>query len=245
MSTASGPITSGAASSIRRDNLSPLNPASHPELLKELAEQFVKHGYDLKWLHRTILNSRTYQQSSRAHPASASDRTNDAYFYYRRLPAEVLLDALNQATGTTENMDMKYWHWPETMKIVEIPFAPRNDFVNFVLEQFGRPARNPAAQCDCERDPSVSVLQVLTLTNHPRVRQKIADPKGRVAQLVKDLKDDDKRIDELFLSTLGRLPSAAERQACLDYLRKAVSPEKGLQGVLWGLLNTREFLLQH
>src|SRR5262249_23495004 len=69
------------------DNLSSFNPASHPELLKELSEGFVKERYDLKWLHRTILRSRTYQQDSQASAANKMDRTNYAYFYYRRLPA--------------------------------------------------------------------------------------------------------------------------------------------------------------
>src|SRR5262245_35939376 len=227
------------------DNLSPFSPASHPELLKELCEQFVKSGYDLKWLHRTILTSRTYQQSSEPSRANAMDRSNYAYFYYRRLPAEVLLDAINQATGTGENMNMKYWHWPDTLKTVEVPFKPRNEFVQFMLEQFGRPARNSAAQCDCERDPSVSILQVMTLANHPRLWQKLGDPKGQVARIVKEFKDDTARIEELFLCTLSRLPGNTERQACLKYLGKAASVEKGLQGVMWSLLNTREFLLQH
>jgi hypothetical protein len=227
------------------DNLSPFNPATHPELLNELAGQFVAHGYDLRWLHRTILVSQTYQQSSQADPASAADRSNYAYFYYRRLPAEVLLDALNQATGTDENMDMKFWNWPERMKTIEIPFKPRNEFVNFVLEQFGRPARNSATQCDCERDPGVSILQVLTLANHPRVWQKIADPKGQAARIAREIKDDAGRVEEVFLCVLGRTPTAGERQACLDHLHGAESPEKGLQGVMWSLLNTREFLLQH
>src|SRR5205085_2761934 len=75
------------------DNLSPFNPASHPELLKELCADFVRHGYDLRRLHRTILASRTYQQSSTPDPASAADRANYAYFAIRRVPAEVLLDA--------------------------------------------------------------------------------------------------------------------------------------------------------
>ena len=149
------------------DHLSPLNPPSHPELLDELCQGFIKHGYDLKWLHRTILNSRTYQQSSQATAANATDRTNYAYFYYRRLPAEVLLDALSQATGTKEDMEMKFYHWLPQWKTVEIPYPPRNAFVAFMLEQFGRPQRNSASQCDCERDSTASVLQVLSFANHP------------------------------------------------------------------------------
>jgi hypothetical protein len=227
------------------DNLSSFNPPSHPELLAELRDGFIRAGYDLKWLHRTILASRTYQQSSQPQPASAADRANYAYFYYRRLPAEVLLDALNQATGTGENMDMKYYHWPDNLKTVELPFGPRNDFVRHVLEQFGRPARNSAAQCDCERESSVSLLQVMSLANHPRVWQKITDPAGQVARLLKERGDDHARIEELYLNTLARAPNETERQMCLKHIQSAESPEKGWQGVLWGLVNTREFLLQH
>jgi hypothetical protein len=227
------------------DNLSPFNPPSHPELLRELSEGFVKSKYDLKWLHRAVLNSRTYQQASAAGKASAADRTNYAYFYYRRLPAEVLLDAVNQATGTAEKMDMQYYHWPAEMKAVEIPFPPRNAFVNFALSTFGKPKRNAAVQCDCERDGSASVLQVLSLANHPRVWAKIADEKGQAARIVKEIGDDRLRVEEVFLVVLGRLPNEGEREACLKYLKASESVTKGLQGVMWGLINTKEFLLQH
>jgi hypothetical protein len=227
------------------DNLSAFNPASHPELLDELCNEFIRSKYDLKWLHRAILNSRTYQQSSVAGKTNAFDRSNYAYFYYRRLPAEVLVDAVNEATGTTEKMDMDFYFWPKEMRTVEIPFAPKNAFINFMLTSYGKPKRNSAVQCDCERDGGASILQVLSLANHPRVREKVADPNGRVARLVKETEGDEKRIEELYLATLGRLPDDAERQACLKYLKGSETPEKGLQGVLWALLNTREFVLQH
>jgi hypothetical protein len=227
------------------DNLSPFNPPSHPKLLDELAQKFIAHKYDLRWLHRTILTSRTYQQSSTPDPASAADRTNYAFFAYRRLGAEVLLDALNQATGTAEDMDMKFYHWPAKMKAIEVPYPPRNAFVSFMLEQFGRPQRNSAVQCDCERDGGASVQQVLSLANHPRVWQKIADDKGTAARVLKEIDDAAGRVEELFLVTLSRPPTAAERAACLKYLKEAPSPSKGVQGILWSLLNTREFLLQH
>jgi hypothetical protein len=142
-------------------------------------------------------------------------------------------------------MDMKYYHWPASMKAVEIPYPPRNAFVNHMLEQFGRPQRNSGVQCDCERDSSGSVLQVLSFANHPRVWQKIADDKGLAARIAKELPDDGARVEELFLAVLSRPPSAAECEACLKYLKDSPSPVKGLQGILWSLLNTREFVLQH
>jgi hypothetical protein len=227
------------------DNLSAFNPATHPELLRELCDGFIRNKYDLRWLHRTILNSRTYQQSSTAEPASTADRLNYAAFPIRRLPAEVMLDALDTATGTAEKMDMMYFHWPEQIKTVEVPYPPRNPFVAFTLENFGRPKRNAAVQCDCERDGSASVLQVLTLANHPRVWEKIRDPAGRVAKLAKVALSDADKVEELFLATVSRPPTTAEREACLKYLQGAETSEKGLQSVLWSLLNTREFLLQH
>src|SRR5262249_35520165 len=100
-------------------------------------------------------------------------------------------------------------------------------------------------QCDCERDTSVSILQVMSLANHPRVWQKISDAKGRVAEILKEQTDDSTRIEEVFLWTLSRTPDAKEREACLKYVKGAESAEKGLQSVMWSLLNTREFLLQH
>jgi hypothetical protein len=210
-----------------------------------LCRDFVQHGYDLKWLHRSILNSRTYQQSSQATKANALDRANYAYFGYRRLPAEVLVDALSHATGIGEDMDMKFYHWQPQWQTIEIPYPPRNAFVTFMLEQFGRPERNSAVQCDCERTGDASVLQVLSLANHPRIRQKIADDKGRLAKIIKDHSEDERRIEEIYLWTLSRLPRDAERHACLSYLRESSSSAEGLRGVMWSLLNTREFLLQH
>jgi hypothetical protein len=227
------------------DNLSVFNPATHPELLKELCDGFVANKYDLRWLHRTILNSRAYQQDHVPAKGSEADRTHYAFFPLRRLPAEVALDALNTATGTTEKMDMKYHHWPDEMKTVEVPFTPRNAFVTHVLETYGRPKRNSAVQCDCEREGASSIFQVLTLANHPRVWEKIREPGGRVAKLLKESLDDAGRVEVLFLATVSRPPTAAERDACLKFVKEADSPEKGFQGVLWGLINTREFLLQH
>jgi hypothetical protein len=227
------------------DDLSPLNPCSHPVLLEELTRRFVEAKYDLKWLHRTILQSRTYQQSSSTNVANATDRTNYSHFALRRLPAEVLLDAVNQSTGTRDEFDMKYYHWPENLTTVEIPYATKNEFVTFVLEQFGRSERNSSVQCDCQRQSEASMLQVLGLANHPRIWQKVTDPRGRVTQIMKQTSDPSKRVEELYLGVLGRLPDPTETAACLGQISTAESPEKGLQTILWCLLNTKEFLLQH
>ena len=227
------------------DDLSAHNAPTHPELLDELCKQFIANKYDLKWLHRTILASRTYQQTSLASIENAGDRANYARFYLRRVSGEVLLDVLDQATGTREKLDMKYFHWPDELKAVEIPYKPQNAFVTYMLEQFGRPARNSSVQCDCARQSDASLLQVLSVANHPRVWQKIADPAGKVDAIIKQTEQPRERIEALYLNTVSRLPTDSEMETCLQHVAQSESPEKGLQSVLWGLLNTREFLLQH
>jgi hypothetical protein len=100
-------------------------------------------------------------------------------------------------------------------------------------------------QCDCERDPGSTIVQSLYLANHPQVRAKISSPEGRLARLVKDVPDDAKRIEELFLLAFARLPSAEEMQTCQKYVKESSTPKTGYEDLLWSLLNTREFFLNH
>jgi hypothetical protein len=230
------------------DQLSPLNPPTHPELLAELCDDFIKHNYDLRHLHRTIVSSRTYQQSARTNASNRSDTANYASFYLRRLPAEVLVDALNQATGGSETYPAGLY-LPPGARAVEVagPTGAGREgaSVQYAFLVFGRPPRDPGVQCDCQRDANATVVQALFLANHPRVRDKIAHPDGRVAQVVKEIADHEKRIEELYLTTLSRPPSKEEVRTCLEYLKGSASPQKGLEDVLWSLLNTREFILNH
>ena len=68
---------------------------------------------------------------------------------------------------------------------------------------------------------------------------------GFVARIHKGLTGGPARVDELFLKTLSRLPSPAEQEACVGYIQKAPTLAEGLRGLLWSLLNTREFILKH
>lgn len=230
------------------DDLSPLNPPSHPELLQFLCDDFIKHKYDLKWLHRLILNSRAYQLSYRTSSANEGDTRNFASFYRRRLPAEVLVDAINHATGSSEVFRSQWV--PAGALALEVPGsvfdgAIGNEFVEYSFAVFGRPSRNPESLCDCERETRPSLLQSLYLANHPEVLRKTADPKGRVAQIVKEQAHDGRRVEEVYLWALGRSPSDAEKRLCLEHLKKGPTPQKTLEGLMWSLLNTREFVLNN
>jgi hypothetical protein len=231
------------------DQLSAFNPPSHPELLQKLAEGFITNKYDLKWLHRTILGSRTYQQSAQTNATSRTDTVNYASFYPRRLPAEVLVDAVNHATAGGETYPPELY-LPNRARAMEVAGGTNGSAntaasLQYAFHIFGRPLRSSDVQCDCERSTSATVVQTLYLANHPRVQAKIAAPEGRVAQIVKAIDDDGKRVDEVFLWALGRLPTETDRATCLKYLKESASPQKGLEDVMWSLLNTREFILNH
>lgn len=230
------------------DHLSPLNPPSHPELLDALAKGFIENKYDLKWLHRTVLNSRTYQQSARTNATNRTDTANYASAYLRRLPAEVLVDAVNHATGGTETYPPELF-LPAGAKAVEVAGGTGGEraraSLQYPFQIFGRPMRNPDVQCDCERDTKPTIVQTLYLANHPAVLQKISDPKGRVAEVLKAITDDEKRVEELFLWVLSRLPTPEERGVCVKFVKDAATPQRGYEDLTWSLLNTREFLLNH
>jgi hypothetical protein len=234
------------------DHLSPLNPPSHPELLDELARKFIENKYDLRWLHRTIAASRAYQLSSSPSPSHVDQisaaRRNFAYFQFRRLPAEVLVDAVNEATGSHEEYPAKLYLPPQA-KAIEVAGVTSRDndeaAVGYALKIFGRPLRSTEVQCDCERDTNTTIVQTLYLANHPRVREKIYSDAGRVAQMMQDITDNDRRIEEIYLVAVNRPPSDTERETCLSYVNQRESSLRSFQDVLWSLLNTREFILNH
>jgi len=242
------------------DHLSPLNPPSHPELLDALAKQFIENKYDLRWLHHTIATSRTYQLSSTPPPnppdspleqggtKGGAARRNFSHFQFRRLPAEVLVDAVNQATGSHEEYPPKLY-LPEQAKAIEVAgVTSREDqsaAVGYAFKIFGRPLRSTQLQCDCERDTNTTIVQTLYLANHPRVREAIYNDAGRIAQIVAEMAEDDRRIEEIYLTALSRLPSDDERQTCLSYVQERNSSLRAFQDVMWSLLNTREFVLNH
>lgn len=230
------------------DHLSPLNPPSHPELLAELEKGFIAHKYDLRWLHQTIVQSRTYQQSARTNASSRVDTRNYASFYPRRLSAELLVDALNHATGGSETYpaELRLREGARALEVAgSVEAGNQRASLAYAFRIFGRPGRAAEVQCDCERDGTPTIAQTLFLANHPRVLEKINLPGGRVAQILQKLPEPKDRVGELFLWTLSRHPGEEERRAALDLLQKSPTPEQGLRDLLWSLLNTREFLLNY
>lgn len=219
------------------DDMRATNPASNPELLDALAEFFVEHRFDLRLLMREIMNSRVYQLKSEAPAALAEETRFYTHYNVKRLPAEVMLDAVNQVTGTED----KFPGIPAGTRAIELPDP---NYASYFLDTMGRPAR--AQACECERQSAPNLAQVLHLVNGDAVNRKIADKGGRLEQWLKDSAMDDQAIAErLYLLAFGRFPTADERQACQQLVTGAPSRKEGWQDVVWAILNSREFLFNH
>jgi hypothetical protein len=222
------------------DDLRETNPPSNPELLDALAKDFVEHKFDVKHVIRTIVNSKVYQLSSEPSDANKNDRQNFARFYARRMIAEVLLDSLDQATGSKT----RFSNVASTARAIDLP---HENFGSYFLDTFDRPRR--VTSCECERSSGGTLAQVLLLANSDEIENKIASGEGKIAKLLKDKRTDNEIIDELYLSALSRFPSAEEQATLLKFLEpfaaKPQERQQAMEDVLWTVLNAKEFMFTH
>jgi hypothetical protein len=297
------------------DDLSLANPPSNRPLLDYLAQGFVEHGFDMKWVHREICNSRTYQLSWQPNETNAKDERNFARSVPRRLAAEVAVDAISAAVSSDE----KAGSLLTTVKGRAIAVPGSNARANqggntgmtgFALQVFGRSIRE--SNCDCDRSMDASLLQTVYLQNDQAVltalsggkdtwidqivvkgpgkltdgsdpskldvgremarmrarlekakkdgsEKQVAQIEERIAQLEKageakkDLAvnpgkvalDNVALIRQTYLRTLSRNPTPQEIDRCEQFLASAASPVDGARGLLWTLINTKEFIVNH
>ncbi len=215
------------------DDLRATNPPTNPVLWAALKSEFVKSKFDLKHLMRVILNSRTYQLTSATRPGNETDAKFYSHYYARRLPAEVLLDALSQSTDYPE----RFSGYPYGVRAVQIPDP---GLQSYFLGVFGRSDRVTA--CACERVGDVTMPQLLSILNGSTVREKLTY--GVLPKLVAAEKDDEKVTTELFLRTLSRMPTDDERQAVRAAL-KAERRDWVFADLMWALMNAKDFAFNH
>ncbi|MCA9176772.1 MAG: DUF1553 domain-containing protein [Planctomycetales bacterium] len=218
------------------DDFRSTNPASNPELLDFLADQFVKSGYDMKAMFRIVLNSRTYQLSAKPNQWNRHDQIHYSHARLKRLTAEQLATAITQVTG----VDEKYPGLPLGTRATQLPdVSMRSEF----LDLFGRPKR--ATPVESERTCDTHLGQSLQMISSDYVARKLRDNSGRVAKLVASGKTSEQIVEELYLTALGRRPTDGERELIFstpidDKLRR----EK-FEDLAWVLMNTKEFLFNH
>ncbi|MBI3876399.1 MAG: DUF1549 domain-containing protein [Verrucomicrobia bacterium] len=218
------------------DDVRATNPASNPELLDALARDVQGASFDLRKIIRTLTASRTYQLSSKPNETNERDEQNYSRALFKRLPAEVLFDAVCQTTGVPEKFDgvspgfraVQLWD---------------SQVQHYFLKLFGRPARTSA--CECERNAEASIAQVLHLLNSPEIQEKLAHESGTVATLVKSVSSDPALVDELYLTWFSRLPTDAEKVTALKFLKDSPLRRQGAEDLAWSLQNSLEFIFNH
>ncbi len=219
------------------DDFRASNPATNQELLDWLAKDFVAHQFDLKHLVRTILLSETYQTSSLPNESNLADVRDFSRSYRRRLPAESMHDAVAAVTKVPTKfqglLDGRSSSAGWTYKI-------NSEF----LDAFARP--NSSADCPCERDRNGSVVQALHLMNAEGLQKKLTDPKGWASHLAASNLTPEAIIEDVYLSAFCRLPELDEKQAGLAvFNREGATRQTGTEDLIWSLVNTAEFVLNH
>lgn len=233
------------------DDIRPDNPPSNPKLLEYLREEFVDSKYNMKQMLRMILTSRTYQSSSVIPRSSAPEKVEANFGFYplRRLDAEVLIDAINKVTGTsdlyTSAIPEPFTFIPENKPAIALPDG---SITSSFLELFGRPAR--ATGQASERVNKPLSTQKMHLLNSGHIQRKL-ESSPTIKRILKDNiaknKDMSKPIlDELYLTILSRYPTADELKNVQEYIKTGVVKGNDIWiDVTWALINSEEFLNRH
>ncbi len=218
------------------DDFSVTNPPSHPRLLDELAGRFHESKFDIRDLEKRILMSATYQRSATPNESNRDDRRNFSRQHLRPLLAEVALDAVNKALGTTED----FGHVARKGALtIEVGTNELQGDAARALQVFGRGKRE--ATCDCDRRTESDLRQFIFLINDQSIIEKIK--KGSIRELLS--RDDRELLDQLYLRVLGRKPDAREVKVGIDHLSNAERREAAFDDLVWALINTREFITNH
>jgi hypothetical protein len=227
------------------DDFRASNPPSNGPLLEALTRDFVDHKFDLRYLVRTIMNSRTYQLASVPNETNQDDETNFSHALIRPLQAEQLLDALSQVTA----IPVKFTSYPQGMRAGEIPGvrpAIRRDQrptnAEVFLKQFGKPDR--LLTCECERSDDATLGRAFQLLTGDMLNRMLTAPDNCIGQLLAAGKSDREIVEDFYLSALSRSPSEPELKDALSLIAKSKSRRAGLEDFLGGLLNAKEFLLR-
>jgi hypothetical protein len=226
------------------DDIRENNPPSNPELLAYLEQELVSSGYDLKRLKRLIFTSTAYQFSSIPRFQGPEARANFASYLLRRVEAEVLIDAVNRITGSTDlytsAVPEPFSYIPKDMNAVEMADG---SITSSFLALFGRSAR--ATGMESERVNELASSQWLYMLNSGQMQTKLQSGPKLVAMLSAGGKT--KEIAErLYLTILSRFPTDADVKALEEYAKAGVTKGRDVWvDLAWALINSPEFLLRH
>jgi len=227
------------------DDIRPDNPAVHPKLLEYLEKELVKSEYDLRYIYRLILNSRTYQQSSIPQSDHPDAEALFAFYPVRRLDAEVLIDALCWISGTQESYSSPipepFTFIPEENRSIDLADG---SITSQFLEMFGRPSRDTGLES--ERNNQSNDAQRLHLLNSTHIQDKL-ERTERLNGLIKTAKGNRRMlINMIYLNILSRYPTQDELATAEQYTQgKGINLRQATSDLAWALINTKEFLYRH
>jgi hypothetical protein len=193
------------------------------------------------------MNSEVYQLSADSNAENQMDTKYYSRYFVKRLPAEVLLDAMSQVTG----VPTKFGGYPVGTHALQLPDVQvQSQF----LTSFGRPKR---VICDAgERSSEPNIAQALHVINGETLNKKLSDANGYPALAVRLGLSDSRILDNLFLSAFSRYPSEGEKKPLLDALRKARAAtgsvevqreahRQAVEDMMWAMLTSKEFLFNY
>jgi hypothetical protein len=219
------------------------NPPANPALLDFLAEDFAAAGFDFKHLCREILTSKTYQLAAIPQSQSQAATANFVFYPLRRLDAEVLIDAVDQITGTNENYSSAipepYTFIPGDLRSIALPDG---SITSGFLDQFGRPPRDTGQEA--ERNNRISAGQKLTLLNSSSMQRKIESSR-MVAFQTSTNRPLAEIVTGMYLGILSRFPTAAEQAEAQTYFQSGIGKRQAVVDLAWALMNSAEFLYRH
>lgn len=217
------------------DDLRATNPPTNPELLDALAKHFVDSKYDLKKLVRAICVSNAYRLSAVPNAFNADDKQNYSRFLPRRLPAEVLHDAIDAVTLTKP----AFKGHPAGTRAVQLP---DNLVDSYFLSVFGRP--DFASACECERSGDTTLAQSLHMYNSIELAKKVGGERAKM--LAGDKRSIDERLQEIYRVALSRNPTDDEMSTMRGYVEARMDNAAGaFEDIVWAILNTKEFAFNH
>jgi len=211
------------------DDMHEGNAPSHPELLALMTQQLKDNGFDLKFLYRAICNSEAYQRTSRPDANNKDDGELYSHAAVRALSPEQLYDSLvavvgGQAGARPGKADKKAQQGRKG------PGGPREAFLNFFRVDEGA---NPL-------EYQAGIPQALRLMNSPQT-----SGNGLLPRIMNQGKSPADVIERLYLAVLSRQPTSQESQRMAEYVSRQETPRAGYSDVLWVLLNSSEFTLNH
>ena len=221
------------------DDFRATNPATHPELLTELSDDFVTHGYDLRHTLRRIALSESYARSANTLPQNATDDRFYSHALQKPLEPEVLADAISDVLGIPDT----YGNEPEGTRAVSL-FNPNTE--SEALDILGRCGRETS--CESATEATDGLQRKLHLFNGDLLNARIGVPGSRLDKLMSAGKSPVEIVGEFYLAALGRHPTETEQQFWeqhIDVSASANSQRAVLEDMVWSLLTCNEFVTNH